>query len=353
MLERGEELAGTGSWDWDIGGGEVRWSANLFRLFGLAPGEITPSVEYVLERTHPDDRDRVRRVLGATTATGRREPLEYRIVRVDGGVRFLQSVVSAVGAGRGAPRRLVGVVQDVTEPRRLAREVAGHIAIEEVMARWVSLDESGDLLLAALGMAMDFSAGVLTLRRDGGLDARSCWNSLPQDLGELETLKRPVEEGEGHALAVEAWLCRRPVVIVSLADAQPFPGRDLALALGLRSAVAVPAVSGDQTLAALEFYAREALEPSETLVRTLTGMGHELGHFFALRRGELRPHSLTPREREVLELTAQGLSGKVIAQRLALSQSTVKTHFENIYSKWGVSDRASAVAKALREGLIQ
>jgi two-component system nitrate/nitrite response regulator NarL len=47
------------------------------------------------------------------------------------------------------------------------------------------------------------------------------------------------------------------------------------------------------------------------------------------------------------------MSGKTIAQRLAVSPSTIKTHFENIYDKWHVSNRASAVARALRQGLIQ
>jgi DNA-binding CsgD family transcriptional regulator len=61
---------------------------------------------------------------------------------------------------------------------------------------------------------------------------------------------------------------------------------------------------------------------------------------------------LTPREREMLQLAAEGLSGPQIASLLFLSPGTVKTHFQNIYAKWGVSDRASAVARALREGLI-
>jgi two-component system nitrate/nitrite response regulator NarL len=69
--------------------------------------------------------------------------------------------------------------------------------------------------------------------------------------------------------------------------------------------------------------------------------------------GELRADQLTAREREILQLAAQGMPGKAIAHALTLSPSTVKTHFENIYAKWGVSDRASAVAKALREGLIR
>jgi DNA-binding CsgD family transcriptional regulator len=61
---------------------------------------------------------------------------------------------------------------------------------------------------------------------------------------------------------------------------------------------------------------------------------------------------LTPREREVLQLAAEGLSGPSIAKRLVVSPNTVKTHFSNIYEKLGVGDRAAAVARGLRLGLI-
>jgi DNA-binding NarL/FixJ family response regulator len=49
---------------------------------------------------------------------------------------------------------------------------------------------------------------------------------------------------------------------------------------------------------------------------------------------------------------AQGLNGRNIAERLAISRATVKTHREHISAKLGVSDRTSAVAYALRGGLI-
>ena len=62
--------------------------------------------------------------------------------------------------------------------------------------------------------------------------------------------------------------------------------------------------------------------------------------------------SLTPREREVLELAAEGLSGPQIADRLTVSPATVKTHLANIYDKLEVGDRAAAVATALRRRLI-
>jgi two-component system, NarL family, nitrate/nitrite response regulator NarL len=78
------------------------------------------------------------------------------------------------------------------------------------------------------------------------------------------------------------------------------------------------------------------------------GIAHEV----RLRRGDDRP-ALTEREREILALTAQGHSAPEIAQRLYLSTATVKTHLHHLYEKLGVSDRAAAVAKAMRQGLLE
>jgi DNA-binding CsgD family transcriptional regulator len=62
--------------------------------------------------------------------------------------------------------------------------------------------------------------------------------------------------------------------------------------------------------------------------------------------------TLTPRELEILSLAADGHTGPAIAAALVVSPATVKTHFQHIYAKLDVSDRAAAVAKAMRLGLI-
>jgi PAS domain S-box-containing protein len=352
MLGRAEVIAGIGSYVWNIQTGELRWSDNLFRLFGLRPGALTPTPEYVLECIYPEDREHVRAVLLTAGMTGVLGMLEYRITRADGALRRLQASVASVEEADGIPQRLVGTVQDVTDRRQIARELAGHRAVEEVLATWVALDEDAERLLARVGEATGFSAGVLWLRRGDVLTAGSLWSSDPLDGPSFDAPPRLLKPGRGQALPVEAWLSREPVV-VDLTDAPPFAGRDAAIRSGFRGALAFPAVSADEVFAVLEFYSREALQPTEPLLRSLTGMGYELGHFFARRGGELRPPELTARELEVLQLAAHGMTGKAIAHELTLSPSTVKTHFENIYAKWGVSDRASAVAKAMREGLIR
>lgn len=74
------------------------------------------------------------------------------------------------------------------------------------------------------------------------------------------------------------------------------------------------------------------------------------------RSGEFWPGShlhLTQRESEVLGLLVAGLSNRAIAGKLFLGEETVKTHVRGIYRKLAVTDRAAAIAVALREGIFR
>jgi two-component system, NarL family, nitrate/nitrite response regulator NarL len=71
------------------------------------------------------------------------------------------------------------------------------------------------------------------------------------------------------------------------------------------------------------------------------------------RRNGDRERLLTPREDEVLRMTADGMSAPDIARELHLGATTVKTHLQRVYEKLGVSDRAAAVAEAMRRGVLR
>jgi two-component system nitrate/nitrite response regulator NarL len=70
------------------------------------------------------------------------------------------------------------------------------------------------------------------------------------------------------------------------------------------------------------------------------------------RRSGGQDRLLTPREDEILRLTADGKSAPDIARDLHLGATTVKTHLQRVYEKLGVSDRAAAVAEAMRRGIL-
>jgi NarL family two-component system response regulator LiaR len=71
-----------------------------------------------------------------------------------------------------------------------------------------------------------------------------------------------------------------------------------------------------------------------------------------IRQPAGKDYNLSDREREILKLMVEGLSNAAIAERLIITQSTVKFHVSNILSKLGVSSRTEAVALALRHHLV-
>ncbi len=106
-------------------------------------------------------------------------------------------------------------------------------------------------------------------------------------------------------------------------------------------------------LAVVELRAPSGLRASDTLTRVLGSVGREVGAFFAARPCRPDGPALSAREREVLELVAEGLSAPEIAVRLVLSPATVRSHIRNIFAKLEVGDRVSAVVKAMRADLLR
>lgn len=102
--------------------------------------------------------------------------------------------------------------------------------------------------------------------------------------------------------------------------------------------------------------ARQLCEAISAVARGRTVLAPELQTGIAgeirLREVHDRP-ILSDRERETLKLVAEGLSAPDIGKRLHLSTGTVKTHLQHLYEKLGVSERAAAVAEAMRRGLLE
>jgi DNA-binding CsgD family transcriptional regulator len=107
----------------------------------------------------------------------------------------------------------------------------------------------------------------------------------------------------------------------------------------------------DGTRAMVEYRAYWEFDDGEHLIalREIAGRAGLEGELWA-RRARM---GLSPRELEVLQLVAEGRPAPEIGELLFVSAGTVKTHLKNIYGKLGARDRASAVAEALRRGLIE
>jgi DNA-binding CsgD family transcriptional regulator/PAS domain-containing protein len=352
QLDTSEQVAHLGTWEWLPAKDELVWSDNLYRIFGLEPGEITPTTEYVLERTYPDDRERVAKHVELTALASHQAPIDFRIEQPAGDVRYVRSTITSIDPGSRGPRQILGMVQDVTDQRIATRELAAHIAVSAALIDWYNFEDGAMRLLHDLGTACELKVGALWLPHDEVLTAELIWTDPTlQEVSGFESMTFALRLPRGASLPGLAWQSKRPETIVDVSHGPSFRRHEVVQAAGLHGAIAFPALKADEVLAVLEFYSREQ-DHTSRLTQTLTAIGSELGEFFSRRRGELAPPQLTPRELQILQIAALGNTAPQIAESLFIEVSTVKSHMENIYRKLQVSDRASAVATAMRLGVI-
>src|SRR5438132_819063 len=111
------EAGGLGTWEWTLTTGRITWSPSLEAIHGLPLGTFRGTLEAFEAAVDPEDRERVRTSVRAALERGE-DRTEYRVVRPDGGVRWIEGRAVAFYDGDGRPERLVGVCVDVTEEKR-------------------------------------------------------------------------------------------------------------------------------------------------------------------------------------------------------------------------------------------
>jgi diguanylate cyclase (GGDEF)-like protein/PAS domain S-box-containing protein len=123
ILDRAQQIAHTGSWEWDLNTHAVYWTGQMYRVFGYEPGEMTPSKDAIIARTHPEDRERVTASLRALIhGASSSHEIDHRVVWEDGLVRDVR-MKCEVEFRDGRPARIIGSTQDVTAQVRREAEL--------------------------------------------------------------------------------------------------------------------------------------------------------------------------------------------------------------------------------------
>ncbi len=120
-LETAQSVSHIGSWEFNILTGESFWSAEMFRILGFTPALEVPPPERRLDHVHVEDRDEL--AANLSRRDGARATFDYRVVALDGGIRVVQSQVDFRRDAEGTPVGIFGLVQDITERRRVEAEL--------------------------------------------------------------------------------------------------------------------------------------------------------------------------------------------------------------------------------------
>ncbi|HET7486783.1 MAG TPA: EAL domain-containing protein [Acidimicrobiales bacterium] len=130
QLAETQRLASVGSWDLDVRSGVLTWTEELYRIFGVDPSRFQPSLDALLAVVHPEDRERVRATVAAAVQSGVAFDVEHRVVHAGGDLRWVHGRGRVELGPDGAPLRVFGTAQDVTE-RRATQESLVHQALHD------------------------------------------------------------------------------------------------------------------------------------------------------------------------------------------------------------------------------
>ncbi|WP_018952840.1 EAL domain-containing protein [Thioalkalivibrio sulfidiphilus] len=141
-LERAQAMGQMGDWEWDIQTGELYWSAQVYRIFGVSPASFTPSYDSYLSLVHPEDRVAMLATVEAARTHGEPYRLDQRILWPDGSLHMIQVQGEALRDADGRITGLRGTVLDVTE-----RKQAEAALFEAKERAQVTLHSIGDAVI--------------------------------------------------------------------------------------------------------------------------------------------------------------------------------------------------------------
>lgn len=119
---KAEEIAHIGSWDWNILTGDLRWTDEIYRIFGQLPQAFGATYEEFVETIHPEDRDSVSAAVGKTVADENTPySIEHRIVRPNGEIRVVHERGKVYRNDSNEPVRMIGTVHDITERKEFEK----------------------------------------------------------------------------------------------------------------------------------------------------------------------------------------------------------------------------------------
>ncbi len=186
ILSKAQEIAHVGNWAWNLKNDRMSWSDEGFRIFGYRPQEVEPSLEFLLSHVHPDDRELVKKRADGIKKEHRLGSIDYRIIRPDGSIRYVNSVADKLVSDReGRPSWVYGIYQDITERKQAEKALVKSRAI---LARAQEIAHVGNWAWNLMDNGMQWSDEIFRIfgLRPGEIQPTCGWllsRIYPEDAG--------------------------------------------------------------------------------------------------------------------------------------------------------------------------
>jgi PAS domain S-box-containing protein len=185
-LRLAEVMAGVGHFRFDVRTGQVSWSDEVFRIHGLEPGAVDPTLHSAIGAYHPDDAEVMRRLVNRALATGEGYDAELRLTRADGEARVTRAKAHCERDETGTVTALFGVFQDITDSVRVHEQVARSEALFRLMSE-TSTDIIARFDIAGRFLYLSPATMDILGRHPDDMLGKDCSDFIPED--DLKTIR--------------------------------------------------------------------------------------------------------------------------------------------------------------------
>lgn len=299
QLDEAQAIASVGSWERDLIAGRVTWSDQLFRLYGLEPGNV-PDDATLLAAIHPDDRARILDLRRQSREGEASFSAEFRVVRTDGEHTF-QISGRTVRDRDGTAVKNIGIVQDVTNRVRREEELR-RTAVQQAAVANIGHT-------AMIGASVDFLLRQTTMFVAAALEIEICEVLRRTDEGlilvagegsEDPSLAESTEPGSHAAFTLRS---SQPVILTDLASEDRFIPADRLVRQGITSGITVTIESGeDEAWGILGVYSRAQRTFTTTDVDFLRSVASIVGQAIERSRSEVELRTRAVQQSAIAEL---------------------------------------------------
>ena len=188
-----QEVAHLGGWTWDLQTKTVRWPEQLYRLMGLPPEEQPLSYELCRSRVHPEDRERKLDEFAKTLWEQGRAMVVFRTVPIDGQTRIIRAIGEMLYDEDGAPLRVVGLDQDISDLERLESQLAQASKMKAIATLAGEVAHDFGHILTVMNAYNELLLQTLDMDASGRVHAQglhNAWQQAVRLVRQLQALSR-------------------------------------------------------------------------------------------------------------------------------------------------------------------
>ncbi|QQX86589.1 EAL domain-containing protein [Cupriavidus necator] len=302
-LIEAEHMARFGTWTFDLLAKRPDFSDEARRLLGLAHAPLEPTPTDYSANLYAEDRARITEMMRAALVRSKAFDTQIRVVRDDGGLRWLRVIGRPEESGTYRPRRVTGMLFDITSMKRTHMQQRVELAVARLLQGTDPLPHVVGKIIRVvcktLGWewgaywALDESTNRMHLLKGLSIDSKGydVFAAASQQIG----------FPSGAGFIGEVFRTGSPRWVSDVTQDATFLRRDAAISAGLRGGFAFPVHVDGKVIGVLEFFSRFSRQPDALLPAISRALGAQIGQFVQRQLSTARIHYLASYD----ELTGQ------------------------------------------------